>query len=128
MKTILFAVFMLVFVSSCSQEKTEIVIAEESTNEIVSEEAGPEEFQPEQIFAYEENPSTNEPEEISLFYSAEPIEIKGAGYTRFVGCVDGLLLIEVAGEGRILNVGDKIGNYVIFRSRFNEIKLAKKGK
>ncbi len=128
---ILIFIFIAFFISSCGREKTEMPAPELEETVIASEETEPEEFQPEQIFTYQEKlperTSSREPEEIYLRYSRSPIEIKGEGYTRFIGYVDGLLLVEVGGEGRLLNIGDAIGDYVISRIRFNEVKLEKKG-
>lgn len=131
MKRICFLLFFVVlFVSSCGRDNSETHVPEPEVIGTVSEEAVPEEFQPEQIFTYEEKlsekTSSSEPKEIRLEYSGQPIEIKGEGYTRLVGCIDGLLLIEIGGEGRLLSPGDRVGSYTIYKTELNGVKLIKK--
>ena len=131
MKRIWFLLFVTaLFVSSCGKDNSETHMPEPEVIVTVSEEAMPEEFQPEQIFTYEEKlsekPSSSEAKEIRLEYSGQPVEIKGEGYTRLVGYVDGLLLIEVGGEGRLLSPGNSIGSYTISEIELNGVKLIKK--
>jgi len=127
---ILFLIFILPFIPSCGRRKTDVPLPEEKETATASEEVAAEKFQPEQIFTYAEktpeSPCSSEPEEITLDYLSQPIEIKGQGFTRLVGYVDGLLLVEVGGQGRLLKIGDKIGSYKVAEIRLNEVRLINK--
>jgi len=79
------------------------------------------------VFTYDDNKiaGDNVPE-IYLTYSSEPVSIPGRGYVKFKGAITGerpVAVVEIAGKGAVLGLGDAIGDYAVTEIKEGSLRL-----
>jgi hypothetical protein len=108
---LLLLVFML---SSCSGGERVNPVVEEQEDEAVEISAVSAEADPrEPLYVYKDEPKAVAAEEIILALHADPVLLP-VGYVRLAGMVSGvrpLALLDIAGKGRGIMVGDLVAGY-----------------
>lgn len=116
-------ILMVFFLCSCAAPQEEkSVSADNAANDGMVEEAPTREA----LYVYNNNAIETSPE-IILSLNSRPL-LLAAGYIRLVGVVSGgkpIALLEVAGKGLCVGVGEKIENYKVVSIGEGEVKLEK---
>ncbi|MFC1540706.1 hypothetical protein ACFL4J_01560 [Candidatus Margulisiibacteriota bacterium] len=113
--------------SSCSVDrKRDDRPLEEKELDVVQEQIATPEAPPrEPVFIYQDQPERIPSQEVVLSLDAEPVLLT-SGYVRLVGVVSGgrpLALIEVAGKGLGVAVGQSVGGYKVLGISERGVKL-----
>ncbi|MBU0502295.1 MAG: hypothetical protein KJ811_03500 [Candidatus Margulisbacteria bacterium] len=116
--------FLTLFTASCAAPDKEI--STPAPQEIEEEPSSVEPSQDEKIFVYNSN-KKNEPNLVVLTLNAEPT-LLGEKYARLAGVVGGQnkqALLEVAGRGLGVKVGDQIIGYTVLEIGESSLKLGR---
>lgn len=121
----------LFLVASCSSnnvkpEDPRPAPDDEPEQAIPTAEAAPEEGP---IFTYEGDKISGPAEpEIYLTFQSEPVQIPGQGYVKFKGAITGdrpVAVVEIAGKGVVLNLGERVGEYVVRQITEGYVRLVR---
>ncbi len=121
---------------SASEEPEKVSLEEQEAAEAIEEQTPSVEVESRKpLYVYNNRPTEN-PGKLTLKLNNEPLLLPN-GYVRLVGVVSGpacrtgrgksRALIEVAGKGRCVGVGDKVGRYKVVSVLSKEIQLARGG-
>jgi len=126
----IFEIFLLIIFALClcscaSPQEEPDLSSQEEDDEIVEEKV----VSREALYIYQQNQPAVDLQEITLSLNSEPLLLL-SGYVRLVGVVSGrnpTALVEVAGKGLCVKVGEEIRGYKATSISEDKIQLTKEG-